>query len=116
MKKCPKCGAKLQKGRRRCPECGEFVPQDAHFRANCGYDFFDSSSGASKSGGGLFSDGKIFLVLMRPFPKRLVRNFDLFQLESVSKLNMLLGKNIKLAKLISPKNRKVKYQGLELCV
>ena len=25
MKKCPKCGAKLQKGRRRCPECGEFV-------------------------------------------------------------------------------------------
>ena len=25
MKKCPKCKAKLQKGRRRCPECGEFV-------------------------------------------------------------------------------------------
>ena len=25
MKRCPKCKAKLQKGRRRCPECGEFV-------------------------------------------------------------------------------------------
>lgn len=25
MKKCPKCNAKLQKGRRRCPGCGEFV-------------------------------------------------------------------------------------------
>ena len=49
---------------KKCPECGEFVPQDAHFCANCGHDFFDSSSGASKSGGGLFSDGKIFLVLI----------------------------------------------------
>ncbi len=25
MKRCPKCKAKLQKGRRRCPECGAFV-------------------------------------------------------------------------------------------
>lgn len=50
---------------KKCPECGEFVPEEAHFCANCGYDFFDSQPSRSiKSGGGFFSDGKIFLVLI----------------------------------------------------
>ncbi|WP_296790407.1 zinc-ribbon domain-containing protein [uncultured Methanobrevibacter sp.] len=52
---------------KKCPECGESVPQEAHFCANCGYDFFrkDSlNSTSSKSSSGIFSDGKIFLVLI----------------------------------------------------
>lgn len=51
---------------KKCPDCGEFVPKSAHFCANCGYDFFksDSSSGSKSNGGGIFSDGKIFLVLI----------------------------------------------------
>ncbi len=50
---------------KKCPECGEMVPDAAHFCANCGYDFFDSQSSAGNArGGGFFSDGKIFLVLI----------------------------------------------------
>lgn len=51
---------------KKCPECGEFVPKAAHFCANCGYDFFnsDSSKSSKSNGSGIFSDGKIFLVLI----------------------------------------------------
>ncbi|WP_407376392.1 zinc-ribbon domain-containing protein [Methanobrevibacter sp.] len=48
---------------KKCPNCDESVPDNAHFCANCGYDFVDKDSSGS-SGGGLFSDGKVFLVLI----------------------------------------------------
>lgn len=52
---------------KNCPECGEEVPNQAHFCGNCGYDFFqndNSRSIVSKNNGGIFSNGKIFLVLI----------------------------------------------------
>lgn len=49
---------------KKCPECGDFVAKEAHFCANCGHDFFDNQPSSIKRGGGFFSDGKIFLVLI----------------------------------------------------
>lgn len=49
---------------KKCPECGEFVPEAAHFCANCGYDFFNQDTPKTKGSSGIFSDGKIFLVLI----------------------------------------------------
>ena len=51
---------------KKCPECGDEVPIQAHFCPNCGYDFFEdeqASRSPSKSDG-MFSNGKIFLVLI----------------------------------------------------
>lgn len=47
-----------------CPNCDESVPDNAHFCPNCGYDFFRKEQPGSGNGGGFFSDGKIFLVLI----------------------------------------------------
>lgn len=51
---------------KKCPECGDEVPIQAHFCPNCGYDFLEDeqdSPSAAKSDG-IFSNGKIFLVLI----------------------------------------------------
>lgn len=51
---------------KKCPECGDEVPIQSHFCPNCGYDFFEdeqASRSPSKSDG-MFSNGKIFLVLI----------------------------------------------------
>lgn len=47
-----------------CPNCDESVADNAHFCPNCGYDFTGDGKSVSSGGGGLFSDGKIFLVLI----------------------------------------------------
>jgi predicted nucleic acid-binding Zn ribbon protein len=47
-----------------CPECGNEVPDDAHFCADCGHDFFDKASSRSRSSDSIFSNGKIFLALI----------------------------------------------------
>lgn len=51
---------------KKCPECGDMVPDQAHFCPNCGYDFFRDIEikPSNQSGDGLFSNGKIFLVLI----------------------------------------------------
>jgi len=47
---------------KKCPECGKQVPDEAHFCADCGHDFFQKNSSASSDS--IFSNGKIFLVLI----------------------------------------------------
>lgn len=49
-----------------CPECGNEVPDEAHFCADCGYDFFKKSTSRSlsRSSDSIFSNGKIFLALI----------------------------------------------------
>lgn len=49
-----------------CPECGKEVPDDAHFCADCGHDFFrkDTPKASSSNSGSIFTNGKIFLVLI----------------------------------------------------
>lgn len=49
-----------------CPECGDEVPDEAHYCANCGHDFFPDSDSkpTGSAGGGIFSNGKVFLVLI----------------------------------------------------
>lgn len=52
---------------KKCPECGEDVPTQAHFCANCGYDFFNGNESrhiASNNSDSIFANGKIFLVLI----------------------------------------------------
>ena len=52
---------------KKCPECGEELPNQAHFCGNCGYDFFKSSDSkpmVSNNGNGIFSNSKLFLVLI----------------------------------------------------
>ena len=52
---------------KKCPECGEEVPNQAHFCGNCGYDFFkdnDSKQAVSSNLSGIFSNGKIFIVII----------------------------------------------------
>lgn len=52
---------------KRCPECGDEVPNQAHFCGNCGYDFFeknDNKKSQSSNLGGIFSDSKIFIVII----------------------------------------------------
>ncbi len=52
---------------KRCPECGDEVPNQAHFCGNCGYDFFENSDtkqSRSSNLGGIFSDSKIFIVII----------------------------------------------------
>ena len=48
---------------KNCPECGKEVPDDAHFCADCGHDFFHKTSN-SNSFSDIFSNGKIFLILI----------------------------------------------------
>ena len=48
---------------KNCPECGNEVPDDAHFCADCGHDFFQKNSGG-RSSESIFSNGKIFLILI----------------------------------------------------
>ena len=49
-----------------CPKCGEEVPDDGRFCGNCGYEFADLKlvKPDSASNGSLFSNGKIFLLLI----------------------------------------------------
>ena len=51
---------------KKCPECGDEVPIQAHFCPNCGYDFFEDeqTSPSATKNDGIFSNGKIFLVLI----------------------------------------------------
>ena len=44
-----------------CPKCGEKLPDDAKFCMNCGHDF-QAQSGKNNSN--IFSNGKIFIVLI----------------------------------------------------
>lgn len=48
---------------KHCPECGAQVPDEAHFCADCGHDFFNKAP-VSKSSDSIFTNGKIFLVLI----------------------------------------------------
>lgn len=48
---------------KHCPECGAEVPDEAHFCADCGHDFFNKAL-VSKSSDSIFTNGKIFLVLI----------------------------------------------------
>ena len=47
-----------------CPDCGKEVPDDAHFCVDCGHDFFHKGSAGSSGSDSIFSNGKIFLVLI----------------------------------------------------
>lgn len=49
---------------KNCPECGNEVPDDAHFCADCGHDFFHKDTSRSGNSDSIFSNGKIFLVLI----------------------------------------------------
>ena len=52
---------------KKCPECGEDLPNQAHFCGNCGYDFFennDAKQSVSDNLGGIFSNSKIFIVII----------------------------------------------------
>lgn len=51
---------------KKCPECGDEVPIQAHFCPNCGYDFFEDEQArpSAAKNDGIFSNGKIFLVLI----------------------------------------------------
>ena len=44
-----------------CPKCGKDVADDAKFCMDCGHSFSDN---ALKKGSGIFSNGKIFLVII----------------------------------------------------
>lgn len=49
---------------KHCPECGKEVPDDAHFCADCGHDFFRKGKSGKASSDSIFSNGKIFLILI----------------------------------------------------
>lgn len=51
---------------KKCPECGNEVPDEAHFCADCGHDFFHKTAGRKVGGNSdsIFTNGKIFLVLI----------------------------------------------------
>ena len=47
-----------------CPDCGKEVPDEAHFCADCGHDFFNKESSGRSASDSIFSNGKIFLFLI----------------------------------------------------
>ena len=48
---------------KNCPECGKQVPDEAHFCADCGHDFFNKKT-VKPASDSIFSNGKIFLILI----------------------------------------------------
>lgn len=54
---------------KKCPDCGKELPDEAHFCQDCGHDFFKKESApivtrAKNNSDSIFSNGKIFLILI----------------------------------------------------
>ena len=71
---------------KKCPECGKQVPDEAHFCADCGHDFFQKNSPGSSDS--IFSNGKIFLVLIAVAHQ--IGNPVYHQIEGVARLQYII--------------------------